>query len=200
MQVGNCTTGTPQTSCVWTSADLTGHVHVLRELLTVTTPLNIPAWEEALSSHPDRAFTRYISEGLKCGFRRDYPLRSASANMGSASQHPEVISRYIAEELARGRMLCPFPIALKSAVHVNRFGVIPKGHSTGKWRLITDLSFPSDQSVNDGIDAWLCSLTYITVDKVAEKVAVLGHGTLLAKIDIESAYRLVPVHPQDRPL
>ena len=28
----------------------------------------------------------------------------------------------------------------------------------------------------------------------------LGKGTLLAKIDIKSAYRVVPVHPEDRPL
>ncbi len=27
-------------------------------------------------------------------------------------------------------------------LHINRFGVIPKGHNTkGKWRLITDLSY-----------------------------------------------------------
>ena len=29
-------------------------------------------------------------------------------------------------------------------------------------------------------------------------VQQLGKGSLLAKMDIESAYRLVPVHPQDR--
>ena len=27
-----------------------------------------------------------------------------------------------------------------------------------------------------------------------------GRGALLAKVDIEAAYRLTPVHPQDRPL
>ena len=27
-----------------------------------------------------------------------------------------------------------------------------------------------------------------------------GRGTLLAKLDLESAYRVVPVHPEDRPL
>ena len=38
------------------------------------------------------------------------------------------------------------------------------------------------------------------MDEVAELVAALGQGTLMAKVDIESAYRLVPVHSQDRPL
>ena len=28
----------------------------------------------------------------------------------------------------------------------------------------------------------------------------LGPGTELAKIDIQNAYRIVPVHPEDRPL
>lgn len=85
-------------------------------------------------------------------------------------------------------------------LHINRFGVIPKGHNTGKWRLITDLSHPQDFSVNDGIDPALCSLTYTSVDEIAETAAHLGPCALLAKVDIESAYRLIPVHPDDRPL
>ena len=68
----------------------------------------------------------------------------------------------------------------------------------GKWRLITDLSFPEGSSINDGIDANACSLTYITVQEVAHRAITMGKGSLLAKIDIKSAYRLVPVSPLDR--
>ena len=85
-------------------------------------------------------------------------------------------------------------------LQINRFVVIPNGHNRGRWRLITDLSFPREHNVNDGIDPALCSLSYSTVDEVASLVARLGPGALLAKIDIESAYRLIPVHPHDRPL
>ena len=93
-------------------------------------------------------------------------------------------------------MLGPFPSETNFLpLHVNRFGVIPKGHNTGKWRLITDLSF---QSVIDGIDPDLCTLSYLTVDKIAAEAERLGRGSLLAKVDIESVYRLIPVHPQDR--
>ena len=95
-------------------------------------------------------------------------------------------------------MLGPFPPGLYPSLHISRFGVIPKGHKTRKWRLIIDLSFPKGQSVNDGIEPALCTLSYTTVDAVAEIIARLGRGSLLAKIDIESAYRLIPVHPQDR--
>ena len=65
-------------------------------------------------------------------------------------------------------MLGPFPPAeCPPHVHINRFGVIPKGHNTGKWRLITDLSFPRGLSVNDGVDEALSSLSYISVDHIA---------------------------------
>ena len=73
-------------------------------------------------------------------------------------------------------------------------------HIPGKWRLITDLSYPPGLSVNDGIDKELCSLKYVTVDIVARMVAMLGPASLMAKVAIQSAYRLIPVHPDDRPL
>ena len=38
------------------------------------------------------------------------------------------------------------------------------------------------------------------VDDVVQQVLSLGRGTLFAKIDIESAFRNVPVHPHDRHL
>ena len=85
-------------------------------------------------------------------------------------------------------------------LQINRFGVIPKGHKTGRWRLITDLSYPPGQIMNDGIDPDLCSMVYTTVDDAALIVSRLGKGALMAKVDFESAYRLVSVHPEDRPL
>ena len=181
------------------------HPHPL--LQAVQTPLRASAWATALETHPDRAFVRYlltgIREGFRIGFHRSVPLHSASRNMHSAREQPTVVQAYLGKECALGRMLGPFPVGERSSLppcHVNRFGVIPKGRNTGKWRLITDLSYPPGQSVNDGIESVFCSLKYTSVDRVAEVVAMYPPGTLLAKIDIESAYRLVPVHPADRPL
>jgi len=54
--------------------------------------------------------------------------------------------------------------------------------------------------VNDGINPALCSLHYTTVEDIAKIIAKVGKRALLTKFDIESAYRLIPVHPQDRPL
>ena len=171
----------------------------------VTTQLVVEAWAQALSRHPDKAFAHYICTGLRFGFRIGFSgnvcLKPAPNNMRSAHDHPTVVSEYLAKETALGRMLGPFDMSTcLCPLQINRFGVIPKDHDQGKWRLITDLSFPPGHSVNDGIDPTLCSLSYSTVDEVAGLVARLGPGALLAKIDIESAYRLIPVHPHDRPL
>ena len=177
------------------------------QLSQVQTPLKAQAWERALASHPDRAFARYLlrgmREGFRIGFNRTSRLHASSRNMLSAREHPEAVYAYLSKERAAGRLLGPFTAADRVTLpplHVNRFGVIPKGHNTGRWRLITDLSHPPDVSVNDGIDPELCSLSYISVDHVARVAASYPRGALLAKVDIESAYRLVPVHPLDRPL
>ena len=118
--------------------------------------------------------------------------------MPSASENSQVIEEYLQKQIEQGNIIGPFSPHLTPAIHINRFGVIPKKHQPGKWRLITDLSFPEGKSVNDAIDPKLCSLKYITVDQVAKQAIALGEGSLIAKIDIKSAYRLIPVAPKDR--
>ena len=44
--------------------------------------------------------------------------------------------------------------------------MIPKGHNTGKWHLMMELSFSPGASINDGIEPELCSL--YSVEQVAE--------------------------------
>jgi len=111
--------------------------------------------------------------------------------MQSATQHPEIIDDYLLNELLLNRILGPFSPHLAPSIHINCFGCIPKKHQVEKWHLITDLSFPEDESVNDAIDPKLCSVKYITVDQVARHAVLLRRGSLIAKIDIKSAYRLI---------
>ena len=117
------------TCCALTCVDLNTHTRL--DLCPISTPLKEDAWVKALSSHPDRAFARYICDGLRSDFRIGFNhaslLRSASSNMLSASTHPEVVSDYIDKEFRLGRMLGPFDFTHKlPSLHVHRFGVIPK--------------------------------------------------------------------------
>ena len=164
--------------------------------------LDWKVWQDLLSLYPDRLLADYVVQGLRDGFRVGFDYQRARtkkvmANMRSALEHPEVVRDYLTKECAEGRIFGPFIINQFSQVHVSRFGVIPKGNS-GKWRLILDLSSPEGQSVNDGINPEWCSLSYVSVDDAVPVIRHLGQNTLLTKVDIKSAYRMVPVHPDDR--
>ena len=60
--------------------------------------------------------------------------------------------------------------------------------------LILDLSHTQGNGVNDARS--LSSLTYMRVDNVIQNVLQTGKGSLLAKIDIESAFCNIPAYPQ----
>ena len=173
-------------------------------LQAVITPLVLPHWESLLADHPDKNYSGYLLKGIKegfwIGFDRGVKLASARKNMLSAVEHPEVVNQYLLKERKRGVLLGPFQRKDMPEVVISRFGVIPKGDQPGKWRLIVDLSHPEQQSANDGINSEWCSLTYVRVEAVVGRLLQLGMGAKMAKIDIKSAYRIVPVHPDDRHL
>ena len=99
--------------------------------------------------------------------------------MLSTRSHPDIVSEYIATELALGRIaeVGLAETAKKSAIHTSPFGVIPKKHKSNKWRLILDLSSPQGFSVNDGISKESSSISYTTTDHVVEAILKSGKGT-----------------------
>lgn len=169
------------------------------------TPLKLEVWRKELRGYPDQPLAELLMRGIQQGFRIGYDasmatLQSETTNLRSALEQPEVVSRYLAEELTAGRVVRVGSVeeAEKLGVHCSPFGVIPKRNRPNKWRLIVHLSAPEGESVNDGISKDLSSLSYVKVDDVVCRVLKLGKGALMAKLDIKQAYRNVPVHPQDR--
>ncbi len=167
-------------------------------LLAVSTPLRVQEWATLLRYHPETELLSGISQGFRVGFKATSKLRSAKTNFPSVQHHSEVVKKYLDAELALGRMLGPFDPQQLPGVHISSFGVIPKQHQVGRWRLIVDLSSPEGASVNDGIPTQLYSLKNIKVDEIAKSILRIGMGTEVAKMDIKSAYHIVPVHPGDR--
>ena len=167
----------------------------------VDSPLRWQEWDRCLAEHPDQRFRAYIVNGIRFGFRIGYAYhhspRKSRQNMPSALEKPEVIREYLAKECSEGRVLGPLDPSEFPYVHTSRFGVIPKG-SSEKWRLIVDMSSPEGASINDGIPRELCSLSYVSVTDAAQGVVEQGRGALMAKVDVRSAYRNIPVHPEDR--
>lgn len=60
--------------------------------------------------------------------------------------------------------------------------------------MILDLSSPDGHSVNDGIRREPFTVQYIKVDDIIDEIMSLGRGTF----DVEIAYRINPVEPNDR--
>ena len=171
----------------------------------VTTPLVFMTWRHFLAAHPDQEMIQFFLQGLATGFKVGFAyhhasLKPAKKNLRSAMEHPDVVQEYLKNEIREKRVIGPFDKGTIPLAQINRFGVIPKSHQPHKWRLIVDLSYPRGNSVNDGVPKDLCSMVYVTIDDAISKILELGPEALLAKIDIKSAFRLIPVHPADRHL
>ena len=163
------------------------------------TPINYLAWGRylALHPHPDAS---WVLNGIKFGFELDClhgSLVSARKNCPSASAQSQVIDEYLKEEILHHSIAGPFRCPPIMNLHINRFGVIPKS-TPGKWRLITDLSFPLDGSVNSLIPDSAAQVRYIGIQEAIDKLIFLGAGALMAKFDIRRAYRLLPIRTADR--
>ena len=134
------------------------------------------------------------------GFNYSTSLKSPAGNMTSALLKPQVFNNYLQSEVQTGRVAGPFSQSLFPVLHMSHFGVIPKRHHPGKWRLILDLSGPAGHSVNDGVAGEHFSLQYMKVDDITVGIILVGRGSLMARFDVQNAYHIVPVHKEDRRL
>ncbi len=77
--------------------------------------------------------------------------------------NPSVVDKYIEKELVHGSLAGPFKDDFVKGFHSNHFGLIPKPIPE-QWRMIVDLSFPENNSVNDFIANSEASVQYSSVD------------------------------------
>lgn len=168
--------------------------HVLR----VASPLNIEYLQNCLQDHPDPDFRdkllSYARHGVPLGYDGPRATR-VSHNWPSAYEYAQAVQNIIDKDVSKGRLLGPFtepPFINFTSSPVGAF----EKRSSGKIRVIHDLSWPPGASVNDGITCD-CSVQYITIDQIVEAVRVNGQGTEMAKIDLEDAFKHVLVRPQD---
>lgn len=150
-----------------------------------------------LRVYPDREAAEFLSSGFRDGFR--IPCSNSGAvsdlrNLSSVLAHPEIVSEKLGKEVQLGRMAGPFLSPPIVGLRVSPLGLVPK-KEPNKFRLIHHLSYPVGESVNDGIDTSLCRVMYTSFDSALAWVRRYGAGALMAKTDIEAAFRLLPVHP-----
>ena len=165
--------------------------------LNVVTPLKADAFASELKYHPDQAFVEQLLKGISEGFEIGYlgpECSRESPNLKSARDNPEVVSAYLQKECNLGRVGGPCTVPPFPNMQCHPIGVVPK-KEPGKFRTILHLSYPPGDSINDFIPKDEYSLHYITVDKAISAIKRFGRGAWLSKLDIEAAFRIIPVHP-----
>jgi hypothetical protein len=170
------------------------------DISSMCTPLRPRAWEWALEDCPAREEVTevlgLINRGADIRFTGDREKTVATGNLRSASTHPAAVDEYLREELQAGRIEGPFDSPEGRIKRVVPLGTVPKDGGTR--RIILNYSAPEGDAVNEQIHKLECQLQ--TFDKAMLMVAGMPLGTKLLKIDVKSAFRLVPVRHMDVPL
>ena len=169
--------------------------------LKPVTPINVNLLETLLIDHPDRDFVVGLCSGLREGFKIGYqgPRHPyVSKNLKTASLLPAIVDSNLLDEVKLGHTIGPFTSPPFKNFQIYPLGLVPKKNST-KWRTIFHLSYPkkSNTSVNANISAEQYSLQYVRIDDAIRILLKLGPNCFMAKTDVQSAFRNIPVHPED---
>ena len=161
-------------------------------------PLRLSEFEKELQLYPDKAWSSRLLQAIKCGVSLGFigpHTPHLSRNIASATKHPDVICAELEKEVTAGRVLGPLEHIPMETFRSSGLGAIPK--KGGKWMMILHLSAPLGNSVNDGIDKDQFPIQYSTVDKAISLVTSLGAGAVMAMVDLQAAFRMVPVSTAD---
>lgn len=141
---------------------------------------------------------------LISGFRNGFPLgvtgtppQALHPNHSSVSQHLAFAHNKIYQDIKKGRVKGPYSSPPLPNFICSPLGVVPK-KEPNSFRLIHDLSYPRGQpSVNALIPREHSFVTLEMFDDVAKLILAAGKNCLIAKADIEEAFRIIPVSPLD---
>ena len=160
------------------------------------TPIVVDRLEHYLEGYDRKDF---ILDGLRHGFRLGSVGTVSNENvynLKSAVDSPAVVKEKLDKEIKAGRLAGPFAKPPFESFAISPIGIVPKKEA-GKFRLIHHLSHPKGESVNDSIPKENATVRYQSLDDAIRVITKLGPKTSMAKCDIESAFRLLPVSPMD---
>lgn len=168
-------------------------------------------WRAALTEGGSRSYSslfpklteqilRTIEFGAPVDFEGDRTVPRKLPNHPIDDSHLPKVRAVIAEDVLSGKKAgpiapFPWPIVNGNPLCSSPIGAVPKKNST-KVRVIHDLSAPKGgDSVNGGI--YDGSLDISSFGHAARAVRRAGKGAWLIKLDVEAAYKQVPVRPED---
>jgi hypothetical protein len=171
--------------------------------------MKLDRWQHWLSqggkqsySHRHPELAARIFEGIEFGVPVDYvggrEKERFGPNLPILADHIPKVTAVIEKDVAAGKKAGPFSQKPFPRMCVSPIGAVPK-RGSNNIRVIHHLSFPHHgDSVNAGIvDEYLPLSSF---GHAARAVRALGRGCFLIKLDVEAAYKQVPVRREDWPL
>ena len=168
-------------------------------LFVPPTPVNLAVLRRWLVHYTDKSAAAVLEQGFSQGFSLGFhgPRVSREADsLKSAQDMPNIVLRKLNIEIELGRIAGPFSSPPFPNLQCSPIGLVPK-QQPGSFRLIHHLSYPSGDSVNDYISKDECKVHYASFDTAMDLAMSVGPQSWLAKADIKSAFRLLPVAPSD---
>lgn len=169
------------------------------------TKLVLSAWNSYLLDYHDKLLCQYLTYGWPVGYLSDSPPQSVDSNHPSAERNLSHVENFIKVELTHQALVGPFTESpfdpwCRTSPMITR----DKKDSSDK-RIIVDLSFPKDLSVNDALDpsnhlGKNITYTLPSIGDLAEQLQLHGPGAYFWKADLSRAYRQLRVDPLDTPL
>lgn len=150
-----------------------------------------------LEVYPDRRTADLLYNGFKVGFQ--VPEFQGSGciivkNSKSVSLLKPIVRTKIQAEIDAGRVAGPFNTPPFSNFRISPLAIVPK-KEPNSYRLIHNLSFPDKESLNYVTDKSNSTVHYASFDDALSLLVRFGRGALMAKADIKSAFRLLPIIP-----
>ena len=147
----------------------------------------------------------YLVNGLRHGFDIGFSKQITNTfapNSNAVHRRSHILKDLIDKELAHGRFLGPFSSPPFNQMHVNPLNFVPK-KTPNTFRLIDDLSLPKGSSTNEGIPRSRCTVSYPTIQNLVDALLHFvksGYDPHLFKMDMKSAFRIIPMSPRCFPL
>ena len=167
--------------------------------------LKVHGWKKHMKEFPDEQVVAAIlgicEYGARIGYEGHRSVATIYPNLVTADTEADLVSADIAAELTKNRLnLYSDSTSLPPHYTASPLGLTDK--ADGSKRRIHHLSYPpgSSISINGGIPESYGMIQYSGIEEAIRAVQDWGKGCILAKRDFESAFRHIPISPDDSPL
>lgn len=206
----NLNTDTIQTISISSTQAVVAHILASKDSrpnafgaqIPVKTLLNIDKWYAYLKVYNDYDVAKFLKFGWPINYASNEMPHASNTNHNSAITYAKHVDHFLTTELGYGAIAGPFTVnPLPRDLITSPLQTVPK-RGSDKRRVVMDLSFPPDNSVNDGIpsNSYLDNdfkLFLPGIDRLREFIINKGQGCFVYKKDLKRAYRQLPVDPKD---